>query len=334
MNSTQYIVSKLDGKSYCKSNGKFSRHLKTHGFTLKDYYETFVSGYTPLCYCLKPVTFYTEGKYANSCGSPKCVGKTVSDTRQSLPLEKKLIASENYERAQKSKTPQQRLDEIEKKKITYFEKYGTSWANGHGQKEKAASTKLEKFGDAKFNNSKISREKNKNKSLVEKNQINDRRRQTNLGLYGVENCFLIPGVKSKSAISNSKGREFTLPSGKIIRVRGYEDKVITKVLETYDESELVVDDILTAFNLPVFQYVDHRRHILKYYPDVYIPKENKIVEIKSRWWWDGNGDQKHKSRLTNNLKKRQSVLAKGFMYELWLFEDSKNYRILFNDPDF
>ena len=83
-----------------------------------------------------------------------------------------------------------------------------------------------------------------------------------------------------------------------------------------------------------FCYVNLNEHTALYYPDIYIPKENKIVEVKSRWWWDGNGDEKHKSRLINNLKKRQSVLAKGFMYELWLFEDSKNYRILINDSDF
>jgi hypothetical protein len=98
---------------------------------------------------------------------------------------------------------------------------------------------------------------------------------------------------------------------------------------------MIFDNILAIdYAIPIFQYSDHRRHILKYYPDIYIPSDNKIIEVKSCWWWDGNGDQKHKSRLTNNLKKRQSVLAKGFMYELWLFEDSKNYRILFNDPDF
>jgi hypothetical protein len=334
MNGTRYIESKLDGNTYCKSNGKFFRHLKTHGFTLKEYYETFVSGYTPLCYCLKPVTFYSEGKYANSCGSPICVGKTVSDTRQNLPIEKKLVASENYKRAQRSKTPEQRLAEIDKKKNTYFEKFGTTWANSGVQKNKASATKLEKYGDPKFNNSVVSAEKNKNKSSAEKNQINDLRRRTNLELYGVENCFLMPGVKSKSAISNSKGREFTLPSGKIIRVRGYEDKVIIKLLENYDETEIIADDRLVEYNIPVFRYVNLNEHTALYYPDIYIPKENKIVEVKSRWWWDGNGDEKHKSRLINNLKKRQSVLAKGFMYELWLFEDSKNYRILINDSDF
>jgi hypothetical protein len=60
----------------------------------------------------------------------------------------------------------------------------------------------------------------------------------------------------------------------------------------------------------------------------------KIIEVKSRWWWDGNGSEKYKSRLKNNLKKRQAVLDKGYIYELWLFENKNNYKILKNDTDF
>jgi len=38
--------------------------------------------------------------------------------------------------------------------------------------------------------------------------------------------------------------------------------------------------------------------------------------------------------LDKNLKKRQSVLTGGYAYEVWLFEDRKNYRILKDDRDF
>jgi hypothetical protein len=333
MNSKKYVESQIDGRSYCKSNGKFLQHLRTHGFTLKDYYEIFISGYTPLCHCLKPVTFYSDGKYANSCGLPACVGKTISNVKQGLSKEQKSIASENHRRAQKSKTPEQRLAENEKKKITYLKNHGTKWANGSNQKNKAASTKLARHGDAKFNNSQVSAAKNKNKTPTEKNEINTRRRQTNLQLYGVENCFLRPDVKQKSAVSNSKGREFTLPSGKIIRIRGYEDKVLTILLSTYSEQELIIDNRLLEYNIPIFRYVNVNQHTALYYPDIYIPKENKIIEVKSRWWWDGHGSVNYKSRLTNNLKKRQAVLDQGFNYELWLFEDARNHKVLLNDSD-
>lgn len=73
---------------------------------------------------------------------------------------------------------------------------------------------------------------------------------------------------------------------------------------------------------------------MKYYPDIYIPKENKIIEVKGMWWWNGNGIAKYESRLKNNLKKRDAVLEAGYQYEVWLFEDKNNYRILKDETDF
>jgi hypothetical protein len=81
-------------------------------------------------------------------------------------------------------------------------------------------------------------------------------------------------------------------------------------------------------------YVNVNQHTMRYYPDIHIPKENKIIEVKGRWWWDGNGIEKYRSRLSNNLKKRKAVLNAGYQYEVWLFEDRKNYRILTDESDF
>ena len=201
------------------------------------------------------------------------------------------------------------------------------------QKEKSKLTKLERYGISSYNNSEQSASKNKNKSVEEKNIINEKRRKTNLELHGVANCFFKPGVKEKSATSNSKGKEFVLPSGKIVRLRGYEDLVISILLKSYNEDQLVIDDMLQQYQIPIFSYVNVNQHTAHYYPDIYIPSENKIIEVKSRWWWDGNGNPKHSSRLENNLRKRKAVIAKGYNYELWLYQDKKNYKIL-NDSNF
>ena len=334
MNDTTYVESKLDGKSYCKSNGRFTKHLKAHGMSPKEYYETYISGYTPLCTCLKPTTFYKNETYAKSCGSPKCVGNSVSNTKQNLSKEQKAIASLNYRAGSAAKTVEQKAAERLKAKQTYFEKYGVAWASSIEQKTKSQNSKLEKYGSTTFNNSVASAEKNRNKLVSEQNKINQKRRSTNLAVHGVENTFLKPDVKSKSAKSNSTGVDYVSPSGEIVGVRGYEGIAITQLLKTHLESDFVFDNRKMKYDLPTFQYIDHRRHILKYYPDIYIPKENKIIEVKSRWWWDGFGAAKYKSRLSNNLKKRQAVLAKGYIYELWLFENKTTYKVLTNDTDF
>lgn len=335
MSEAQYIESKIDNKIYCKSNGQFARHLKVHNLTNKDYYETYIIGYTPLCLCGKSLTYYRDDKYANSCGDVKCVGQSVSKRKSQWTLEEKQKDSSNKKLAASRRTADDIKQTISKTKETFIRKYGTEWVTQSTEfKTKSAKSKIERYGNSKYNNSQTSQIKNKNKSIDEKNLINNTRRNTNLELYGVENCFLKPDARYKSAKSNSAGREFVMPSGKIIRVRGYEDQVITELSLTFDESDLIVDDVLHLYNLPVFTYVDHRRHIRKYYPDIYIPKENKIIEVKSRWWWDGNGSEKYKTRLTNNLKKRQAVLDKGYNYEVWLFTDKNNYKILTHDSDF
>lgn len=34
-----YIISKIDGRTYNRSNGHFTRHLKQHSLTYQEYYE-------------------------------------------------------------------------------------------------------------------------------------------------------------------------------------------------------------------------------------------------------------------------------------------------------
>jgi hypothetical protein len=336
MSNTKYITSKIDNNRYCKTNGQFSRHLSNNGLTYKDYFEMFITGVTPLCYCGKPKSFYQKTEsYANSCGSSKCVGKTVSNSKSQWTKEQKLQDSVNKKQAAKLKTLEDKNIAVAKSRETFRKKYGVEWSSQlDSQKSKSKNTKLKKYGIATYNNSNVSKLKNKNKSIVEKNLINEKRRKTNLELYGVENCFLRPDVKEKSAKSNSSGKTFTMPSGKAVKIRGYEDVAISMLLQIYNEDELVIDNMMNLFNLPIFQYINVNQHTYKYYPDIYIPKENKIIEVKSRWWWDGNGDFKYNSRLTNNLRKRKSVLDKGYNYELWLYENKNTYKILKNDSDF
>jgi hypothetical protein len=149
--------------------------------------------------------------------------------------------------------------------------------------------------------------------------------------FGVENALMKPEVRAKSAKSNSIGREFVLPSGDIVHVRGYEDKVIAMLLEQgYAETELVVDDRISEYNIPVFDYINKEANSrrAKYYPDIYIPHKNKIIEVKAQWWWDAKQRPGYENRLTNNLRKWQAVLDAGYEYEVWLFKDDKTLEIL------
>lgn len=337
--SAIYIESKIDNKKYCKTNGQFTRHLRSNNLTYQDYYEKYITGTTPKCKCGERLTFYQKTEtYANSCGSPNCVGKIVSYVKQSWTNEQKAIDSANKKSAAEFRTTKQKQNQIKKAKKTFREKYGVDWGSKlESQKQKSCRTKLEKYGNEKYNNSSQATTSRLNRSTKEKILTRDKRYQTNLKKYGVENPLLRPECLSKSAKNNSSGRDFVLPSGKIIGVRGYEDRALMELFKkyNYNEVDIIFDDMkLKESSVPVFEYVDHRRHHLKYYPDIYIPKENKIIEVKSQWWWNGCGSEKYHSRLVNNLRKRQVVIEKGYNYEVWIFDNKHTYRILKNDIDF
>lgn len=338
MSKATYKISKIDRQTYCKTNGHFARHLKSFGLTYKEYFETYEAGVTPLCYFCKPLTFYQKTEsYANSCGDPGCVGKSISLTKQQWSDAKKKEDSENKKVAAAQRTAEQKQQQLQKARKTFKEKYGVEWGSElDSQKEKSRKTKLEKYGDESYNNSSAISKTNMSKSHEEKNQINKRRRQTNKEKYGVENVLLLPKNASKINKGNASIKDYVLPSGKVVGVRGHEPLALNLLFKYfgYNESQVIVHDDYTDYGIRVFEYEAVNRHIKKYYPDIYIPCETRIIEVKSEWWWDGYGKEKYKSRLINNLRKRTAVVDAGYNYEVWLFSSKKQYRILKSDSDF
>jgi hypothetical protein len=336
--SATYIESKINGASYCKTNGQFTRHLKSNNLTYQAYYETYVTKVSPKCDCGAPLTFYQKTEtYANSCGDPKCVGNTISKSKQGWTEEQRLSDSINKKLAAATRTKENIKEKTEKARQTFKKKYGVDWISSHdSQKEKSKKTKLEKYGNEKYNNSKKASKTRVDKSVKEKNVINQLRRSTNLERYGVENVLLTKTTPTKINKGNSSIKDYQLPSGKTIGVRGHEPlalRILFKELK-YQESDAMIHDDYSDYAIEVFEFVNTNMHTTKYYPDIYIPKENKIIEVKSQWWWDGYGAAKYKSRLENNLRKRQAVLDKGYAYEVWIFENKHTYRVLKDDKDF
>lgn len=330
----KYIVSLIDNKKYCKINGQFTRHLRDNNLTYQEYYENYVTHEHPKCYCGEPLSFFQKNNtYAKSCGNPKCVGITVSIVKNNWSKERKAEVSNNHKKAQKNKSPEQKRNERLKAKQTYFIKFGSSYANSPQQKLKCKNTKFINHGDVNWNNREKYNITMKNKTIEEQNAMLEKRRNTNIIRYGIACSLSLPKSKSNSGLSNNLGKDYITPSGKSIRVRGYENIVLDILFKTYSEQEIVIPiNKKTLYNLPVFRYTNCNNHINNYYPDLYIPSENKIIEVKSLWWWEGRkNDVRYKSRLENNLRKRKAAIDAGYEYELWLFTSKKNYRIYKNN---
>lgn len=169
----------------------------------------------------------------------------------------------------------------EKHKDTLKKFSSSDWVNMH---MKRLDTISERYGDSGYINL-------------------EKRNQTNIERYGVANI-------SQASLNTNAGyrwKEYKLPSGKIIKYQGYEDKLLDKLLERYDENDIIT----SRGEMPEFWYIglDNKKH--RYFPDVYIPKTNTIYEVKSEYTLNIN--------LEVNKLKFESVIDSGYKFELTIF---------------
>jgi hypothetical protein len=115
-------------------------------------------------------------------------------------------------------------------------------------------------------------------------------------------------------------KEYILPSGITIKIQGYENYALDELLQNENINEL---DIITGSkNVPIIWYNDETGKNHRHYVDIYIPLQNKCIEIKSTW----------------TLKKQKEVVflkqtaAKnlGYLYEIWVYDDKGNKVELYN----
>ena len=330
------VYSKIDGKRYCR-NGQFQNHLNEYGISdYCEYYEMYITGVTTLCGCGKRLTFYGDGRYANSCGDPICVGKNISKTKKEWTISQREQDSYNKRQSHANRSPQEKQKTHQKThqktKNTCLSKYGVEYITQSTHfKEKSEQTKMEKYGDVHYANWEQSRKTNKNKSPAEKSIIDKKRRATNQERYNVD--YVAPDL-SKISASNSLGKDYELPSGTLIKVRGYENIVLAELFRSgHNEKDIVIDSVTRPL-IPVFNYINYEHRNCRYYPDIYIPSVNKIIEVKSLWWWDTRGRDGYDGRIYNNLKKKDSVIGEGYEYEVWLFDTPKQYKILRTSNDY
>jgi len=171
---------------------------------------------------------------------------------------------------------------LEKKKKTWIKKYGVdnpAKAQENKDKIKAAwpeinqkrkKTMLEKYGTESYS------------TTIE---FKERRKKTWLKKYGADNPTKNLEILEKVLLKNFQNeyltKTMTMPSGKERKYQGFENQVILDLLK----SGLSEDDIITGQgNVPHIPYIfEGKPH--RYYPDIYIPKYNLLIEVKSKYTW-------------------------------------------------
>ena len=126
--------------------------------------------------------------------------------------------------------------------------------------------------------------------------------------FNVDNAMHLPQFIDKSINTAKRYKLYKFPSGKEIKIQGYENYALDKIIKLYDEDNIITE----KSEMPEIYYTFGKGSYKKYYPDIYIKSVNKIFEIKSDYTY-------YKDFHLNDCK-RKAVEALAYTFELLIFD--------------
>ena len=180
---------------------------------------------------------------------------------------------------------------------TNMERLGVEYTfQSEDVKEKIKTTNVRKYGVAS---------PLQNKEIMEKVKV------TNVERYGVEHVLQNNEIAERAQKNAKKYKSFEMPSGAVRKVQGYEPFALKILVKIYQEEQIKTD----RKDVPRVQYeVDGKKKY--HFPDIFIPHENKLIEVKSTWTLECK---------TDNIKlKKKACEEQGFLYEIWCFDRKGN----------
>ena len=195
-----------------------------------------------------------------------------------------------------------KIQEVKNKiKVTMVTKYGVENPSQADEiKEKKKNTLLKnhnvthnsQINEVKESKKKKSLEKYGVEFILQSDEVREKIKQTNLEKYGVEHHLQNPEIYSKTKktnlskyglefpvmrVSSYTHKEYKWKTGEISMVQGHEPIVLSELEEKgYTYNDIETD---TASMPEIFYEFEGKRR--RYYPDIFIPKENLIIEVKS-----------------------------------------------------
>ena len=202
----------------------------------------------------------------------------------------------------------------DKMKETTFERYGVEHATQHNDiKNKTKETRLERYGicneDIKEKRRLTNLERYGAENAMQNKQIRENAKQTNLKRYGVEYVSQNADIMEKMTTNMYKFKEYITPSGNTLKIQGYEHFALDKLFQEENISE---NDILTGCkNVPTIWYEDANSEKHRHYVDIFIPSQNRCIEVKSTWT----------AKLNNHtiFLKKEAAKKMGYKYEIWIY---------------
>lgn len=150
---------------------------------------------------------------------------------------------------------------------------------------------------------------------MDSDEIRKRLKDTCMKKYGGTNVMHSAEIVDRAMTNAMKLKEAVLPSGKIVKVQGYEPLAIKWLLENgYDEDDLVLENKSIEAAVGRITYQNAKGSTSRYYPDIYIPADNLIIEVKSEYTM--------KQNKSVNLKKRDACLKLGLDFRFMVISNT------------
>ena len=212
--------------------------------------------------------------------------------------------------------PAQHTTVRDKMKETMLQTYGVEHPlQKEGFRDKFKETLKERYGVTVPYHSKIIRDRGAEKckqiygveNPFQNEQVKEKIIQTNLAKYGVEHPSQNNEIMLKAQANAKKYKKYTMPSGEIRNVQGYEPYALTELLKVYSEEQIKTD----RKDIPRIKYLCGNKERY-YFPDMYIPDDKIIVEVKSVWTYKCKND--------NIILKKEATEKLGYLYDIWIFD--------------
>ncbi len=294
-------------------------------------FNSFLKGYLDFCTPKCASDWYRENETEEQ---NKAKGEKISNSLKTKSSEEWKLITIKQQTTKEERYGDKHFNNIQKHQKTMIEKYGVS-----------TPLQVNEF-NTKFKNTLARKDWStsidaRQKTLLSKTgyehqlfdpNIKEKIKQTNLRKYGVENPSQVPIIMDKKITTHLKNygvlfpaqhletfekqqkqlyrrKELFLPSGQMVKLQGYEPHTLfNELLQKYNEEEI----IFSLKDMPeIWYFQDNKKH--RYFPDFYIPDENKIIEVKSVYTM--------KVHLEKNLLKKARCIEMGFNFEFRIYDN-------------
>jgi hypothetical protein len=142
-------------------------------------------------------------------------------------------------------------------------------------------------------------------------EIRNKTIKTVIERYGVNYPIQNADIAEKASHNAYKIKIYSFPSGKEVRVQGYENYALDILIniEKINEEDIIVSRKL----VPEIWYKDKNSHDHRYYMDIFIKSKNRCIEVKSTRTYELNIDKVKYTKI--------AVQNSNILYECWIMNN-------------